>query len=85
MMNISKISLVLTLIAHISVLLTFKLLDDFNLIITIFSISLICGFLLKLYAKNSLKKVGWGLFYGVITSLILVGGFMIWLEINYPK
>jgi hypothetical protein len=85
MMNISKISLVLTLIAHISVLLTFKLLDDFNLIITIFSISLICGFLLKLYAKNSLKKVGWGLFYGVITSLILVGGFMIWLESNYPK
>jgi hypothetical protein len=85
MVNISKISFALTLIVHISILLNFKLLDDFNLIITMYTISLVGGLLLKLYAKNNLKKVGWGLFYGAITSLILVIGFIIWLAINYPK
>ncbi len=85
MVNLSKISLALTLLIHISIIAIFKLLDDFSLIITVYIISLVCGLLLKFYSKNSLKKIGWGLFYGSITSLILVGGFMIWLESNYPK
>ena len=85
MINISKISFALTLIVHISILLTFKLLDDFSFIITIYTISLIGGLLLKLYAKNSFKKIGWGLFYGAVASLILVVSFMSWLAVNYPK
>ena len=85
MPHIAKISFALTLLVHISMLVIFKLLDNFDLILTIYCISLVCGLLLKLYAKNRLKKIGWGLFYGSILSLLLSGSFMIWLEINYPN
>lgn len=85
MVNLSKISLALTFIIHISIIGAFKLLDDFSLIITVYIISFISGLFLKSYSKNSLKKIGWSLFYGSITSLVLVGGFIIWLESNYPK
>ena len=83
--NLSRISLVLTLLVQLSIVLFFKLLDDFSLIITIYIISLVCGILLKFYSKNGFKKIGWGLFYGSIVALVLIGGFMIWLEFNYPK
>ena len=85
MVNLSKISLVLTVLIQFSIVLFFKLLDNFSLIITISIISLVCGFLLKFYSENGLKKIGWGLFYGSIIALVLIGGFIIWLEFNYPK
>ena len=85
MVKFSKISFILTLIIHISVTGIFKLLDNFSLIISFFFVTLICGFVLRINSKSSLKKIGLGLIYGSITSLLLIGGFMIWLELNYPE
>jgi hypothetical protein len=85
MVKFSKISFILTLIIHISVTGIFKLLDNFSLIISFFFVTLICGFVLRFNSKSSLKKIGLGLIYGSITSLLLIGGFMIWLELNYPE
>jgi len=85
MVNLNKISLITTLLIHILVVVIFKLLDNFSLIISIYTISLICGIILKFSNKNRLKKIGWGIFYGSLISLIIIGGFMLWLKLNYPK
>ena len=85
MVNLNKISLGLTLLIHVSILGIFKLLDNFSLIITIYIISLICGIILKFFTKNRLKKIGWGIFYGSLISVVIISGFIIWLELNYPK
>lgn len=83
--NLSRISLVLTLLIQFLCVFYLKLLDNFSLIITIYIISLICGGVLEFYSKNAFKKIGWGLFFGSIIALILMGGFMILLRSNYPK
>jgi hypothetical protein len=70
---------------HISIAGIFKLLDNFSFIISIYFVTLICGLLLRFNSKSSLKKIGLGLVYASIISLLLIGGFMIWLELNYPE
>jgi len=85
MVNLSKTSLVLTLLIQFSIAFFLKLLDHISLITIVYIISLVCGLLLSLYSNNSFKKIGWGLFYGSTITLLSIGSFIIWLEINYPK
>ena len=72
--------LIATIVLQVSIALTLKLLDNFDLIIMIFIISLSVGGLIN-FSKNQIKikNVGWGLFYGSLTSLGIVLIFMIWL------
>jgi hypothetical protein len=67
---------------------TLKLLDNFFLIIGIFIFCIAIGGIINFSkpTKNStIKNIGWGLFYGSLTSLGLVTVFMIWLSFNFPK
>jgi len=42
-------------------------------------ISFITGIILILSTKNvSIRKIGWGIFYGSVTSICLIVGFLIW-------
>ncbi|PZX39260.1 hypothetical protein LX97_02626 [Nonlabens dokdonensis] len=85
MINLNKISFVITIVIHIYIALSYKLLDNFNSIIFTYAISTLFGFLLKLFCSKNLKKIGWGIYYGSIVPLILLGVFMIWLYAYYPK
>ena len=82
--NLNKIICVLTFLIHILIAVTFKLLDNFSLIFTIYITSFVCGFLLKTYSKNKFKQIGWGMFYGSLIPLTIVAIFMFWFESNYP-
>lgn len=68
---------------------TLKLLDSFWLIITIFILALVAGGVMNFSNRKTgttkTKNIGWGLFYGSLTSLALVILFMIWLSFNFPK
>ncbi|MTI41088.1 hypothetical protein [Fulvivirga lutimaris] len=57
-----------------------KLLDSFSLIIVIFISCVIGGFFLK--RIKSTTNLGWGLFFGSLTSLVITIGFTIWLSFN---
>ncbi len=71
----------LTILLHLLFVLTLKLLDD-KIIIAIFLGCLILGLIIKIIEKNKkslLSDIGWGLFYGSITSSALVITFLFWL------
>jgi hypothetical protein len=72
----------LTLIGHFIAILTLKLLDNFFPVIFILLGSVVFG-LITLTTndkKSKRRKIGWGLFYGSITSLTLTIAFMIYLN-----
>jgi hypothetical protein len=63
----------LTLLVHIALTVTIKLSGYFYLLIGIVLLSMLIGYMLKrmgtsLYAKD----LGWGLFYGSITSMSII-------------
>ena len=82
------IFLIATLALQFLSVLTLKLLDNFPVIIGIFILSIVVGGLIK-FSKPStnltIANIGWGLFYGSITSLGLIIAFTIWLSFNFPK
>lgn len=68
---------------------TLKLLDSFPFIIGIFISCLVIGSILY-FSNDDTKKsvanqIGWGLFYGSLTTLALVVIFMIWFSFNLPR
>lgn len=81
------ISFLLTLLIQFLSILTLKLLDNFYLIILIFIACLITGHIFRTNTSSTSakKEIGWGLFYGSITSLLLTIVFIIWLSFNFPK
>jgi len=69
-------------------ILTLKLLDNFTLIIVILILSIVFGGIIKFSNEKSnltIANIGWGLFYGSVTSLGLIIIFIIWLSFNFPK
>ena len=79
---------ILTISFHLLCILTLKFLDDFKLIIMIFCGCLISGLIIKLTVKNKkdlFSNIGWGLFYGSITSLIMIIIFSFWLTFALSK
>ncbi len=80
-------SFILTISIQFLAILSLKLLDNFFLIIMIFIACLLGGRSMKSSSSsNSQKKeIGWGIFYGSLTSLTLTIVFIIWLVLNYPK
>jgi hypothetical protein len=76
--------LITTLGLHLLVFLTLKLLDNPGTIITIYISSLVIGLILKLqkYKSNRQKiyEIGWGIFYGSLTSLGIVIGLFAFLS-----
>ena len=83
-----SIFLISTIFLQFLSVVALKLLDNFWLIIGIFILSIAIGGLLK-FSKTinnvTVLNIGWGLFYGSLTSLGLVIIFMIWLSFNFPK
>ena len=83
-----SIILISTIFLQFLSVVALKLLDNFGLIIGIFILSIAIGGLLK-FSKTinnvTVLNIGWGLFYGSLTSLGLVIVFMIWLSFNFPK
>ena len=81
--------LIVTILLQFLSVVTLKLLDSFYLIIAIFILCLLIGGLINFSKKDTKKDmtiaIGWGLFYGSLTSLGLVIVFMIWLSFNFPK
>ncbi len=81
--------LVATIALQFLSVVSLKLLDSFWLIIAIFILSLIVGGVMNFSnreTKNAkTNNIGWGLFYGSLTSLGLVIIFTIWLSFNFPK
>jgi general stress protein CsbA len=81
--------LVVTIALQFLSVVTLKLLDSFWLIITIFILSLVVGGLMNFSNRETkitkTSNIGWGLFYGSLTSLGLVIVFTIWLSFNFPK
>lgn len=74
---------VLTLLLHFIAILTLKLLDNFFPIIAIFLGSIVFGLIILITTNDkgsNRRKIGWGLFYGSITSLTLTIAFTIWLN-----
>jgi pheromone shutdown protein TraB len=69
--------------------LTLKLLDSFWLVIAIFILTLVVGGVMNFSRRETettmANTIGWGLFYGSLTSLGLVLLFTIWLAFNFPK
>ena len=80
-------SFILTISIQFLAIISLKLLDNFFLIIMIFIACLLGGRSMKSSnSSNSQKKeIGWGIFYGSLTSLTLTIVFIIWLVLNYPK
>ena len=80
--------LTLTIALQFLSVLTLKLLDSFYLIIEIFLACLLIGAIIN-FSKADYNpttiKIGWGLFYGSLTSLGLIIVFMIWLSFNFPR
>jgi len=75
------ISYALTLSIHIILVFSLKLLDDFRLIVLALFISLLTGTILNFFSQNPLaKNIGWGIFYGSLTSIIILAVFMLWLS-----
>lgn len=82
MKSMKALFFILTISLHLLCILALKLLDDIKIIIVIFFVSLILGVIIKLTEKNRkslLSDIGWGLFYGSITSSVLVITFLFWL------
>ena len=63
--------------------------SKFRKFAVIFILCLVVGGLINFSKKDTKKEItiaiGWGLFYGSLTSLGLVIFFMIWLSFNFPK
>lgn len=80
-------SFILTILIQFLLVFTLKLLDNFYLILLILISSLVIGFLIQISnsTKSNIKKIGWGLLFGSLTSLILTIMFVIWLSFNFPK
>ena len=83
-----SVFLIVTVALQFLSIVALKLLDNFWLIIGIFILSIVIGGLIK-FSKTvnnaTVINIGWGLFYGSLTSLGLVIIFMIWLSFNFPK
>ena len=80
-------SFILTILIQFLLIFTLKLLDNFYLILLILISSLAVGFLIRIsnLTKSKIKKIGWGLLFGSLTSLILTILFVVWLSFNFPK
>ena len=78
-----------TILLHFISVKALKLLDNFWLIIIIFFLTLFIGTLLNFsnpQTKTKIsKQIGWGLFYGSLTSIVVIVILMIWLSFNFPK
>ena len=82
------IFLLATLVIQFLSVLTLKLLDNISLIVGIFCGCIIIGGFIMFSKKgrsSQLKNIGWGLFYGSLTSLVVIMLFMLWLSFNFPK
>ena len=63
----------LTLLVHIVLTVTIRFSGYFYLLIGIVLLSMLIGFMLKRIAKSVYAKdLGWGLFYGSITSISII-------------
>ena len=78
------LALIATLGLHFLAVLTLKLLDNPSTIIIILISSLTIGLVLKSRKGNqkidNAYKVGWGMFYGSVTSLAIVAGLFAFLS-----
>ena len=82
------ISFTSTIIFHFLIILSLKLLDNFNSILIIFLFSILIGLTIKLLSKNrsvSLNHLGWGILYGSITTVSLLLISITLLGYNFPK
>lgn len=82
------ISFTTTIIFQFLVIISLKLLDNFDSILIIFLFSILIGLAIKLLSKNrsiSLNHLGWGILYGSITTVTLLLITMTWLAYNFPK
>lgn len=82
------IFLIATLILQFISVLSLKLLDNFSVVIGIFVLNIVIGGLIKFSKTNTnltVANIGWGLYYGSLTSIGLIIVFMIWLSFNFPK
>jgi hypothetical protein len=80
--------LIATIALQFLSVLTLKLLDSFGLILGIFVLCLLVGGIIHFSKKNTnltIANIGWGLFFGSLSSLLLVIVFTIWLAFNFPK
>jgi amino acid permease len=69
------ISFIVTLFMHFLIILSLKLLDNFNTILIIVFASTIIGLSIKLFYKNhntNLNHLGWGILYGSLTAFISI-------------
>lgn len=82
-MKIKIISYILTLILQL--LLILKLLDSFFLNSIAFIVCLASGLIMNTVKSDNkiIKDIGWGLFFGSITSLVLILGLLILLAYNF--
>jgi uncharacterized BrkB/YihY/UPF0761 family membrane protein len=82
-------SLIAAISFQLILVVSLKLLDNFWLIITLLFLCLAVGGVLHFPNKNkktsTVNSIGWGLFYGSITSLSLIIIFIIWLYLYFPK
>ena len=81
-----QIAFIITLILHLFIVYTLKMLDSFSLIILIVVASITIGFVIRKFSENKelVKNLGSGIFYGSITSLIILTVFGFWLSNNFP-
>jgi hypothetical protein len=82
------VSYAFVVIFQIIIILQLKLLDNFYLILLIFITFLITGIKMNFFSKSknvNFKNVGWGVFYGSLTSISLTILFITWLSYNFPK
>jgi uncharacterized BrkB/YihY/UPF0761 family membrane protein len=82
-------SFIATISFQFVLVVSLKLLDNFWLIIALLFLCLAVGGVVHFTNKNkktsTVNSIGWGLFYGSITSLALIIIFMIWLYFYFPK
>lgn len=66
--------------------ITIKILDSLYLAFAIiFTCTVIGLVMLKTKNKPIISDIGWGIFYGSLTIIILSCAFLVWLTYNFPK
>jgi hypothetical protein len=82
-------SFIATISFQFVLVVSLKLLDNFWLINALLFLSLAVGGVLhfpnKIKRNSTVNSIGWGLFYGSLTSLALIIIFIIWLYFYFPK
>ena len=76
---------IITVYAHYLVLTLIKLFDHPYMVLAISLCIAVLGGLLYFFGKekNTLADIGWGIFTGAITSLVLIFGFLLFMIIAF--